>query len=191
LRTGGRAAAVVARVLRATLVELARVGYARLRVEEIAARAGVNKTTVYRRWPTHAQLVDAALREGLARTTPPVPDTGSLRGDLLALLREQVESARSPLRRGIVRVLHAERAEADLEVVVRAIREERRARRLEVVRRGVERGELPPATDTRLLLDLVFAPLFARLYTWGEPVDDRFLEDTVDVVLAGIRARYA
>src|SRR6476620_6709836 len=81
-RTGGRSARVVSTVLRTTLEVLGHQGYAGLRVDEIAERAGVNKTTIYRRWPTRAHLVIAALTN---LATPPVAvETGHLESDLQA-----------------------------------------------------------------------------------------------------------
>src|SRR5690242_19998564 len=82
-RTGGRSARVVARVLGTTLKRLGHEGFSRLRIEEIAAQAGVNKTTIYRRWPTRAELVVAALTRHAA--PPHVVETGHLEDDLLEL----------------------------------------------------------------------------------------------------------
>src|SRR5689334_5086908 len=81
-RVGGRSERVVRDVLTAAVAELARVGYVALRVEDVAAGAGVNKTTVYRRWPTKAALVTAALR---TTDEPELPETGALRQDLFEL----------------------------------------------------------------------------------------------------------
>ena len=82
-RPGGRSARVRAAVLRATLDELAAVGYGNLSFESVAHRAGVHKTTLYRHWPGREALVREAL---LARSevTVPIPDTGSLGADLIA-----------------------------------------------------------------------------------------------------------
>src|SRR3984885_1261290 len=89
-RRGGRSARVVAEVLRATAEELARVGYAALRMEDVARAAGVNKTTVYRRWPTKMRLVAEAMRHERERRSV-APDTGSLREDLRVMLTALVE----------------------------------------------------------------------------------------------------
>src|SRR6187455_1103921 len=85
-RTGGRSARVVSEVLSATLEAFAEQGYAGLSVEAVALRAGVNKTTIYRRWPTKADLVGAAL-VSLRDDDPEPPNTGSLRDDLLQVLQ--------------------------------------------------------------------------------------------------------
>src|ERR1700691_2906043 len=98
VRAGGRSARVVSEVLRATAEELARVGYVALRMEDVARAAGVNKTTVYRRWPTKMQLVTERMRrEG--ELCGPLPDTGSLREDLCIMLRALAEHGSSPLAR--------------------------------------------------------------------------------------------
>src|SRR5438105_12835542 len=103
-RTGGRSARVVASILAATVAELARSGYASFRIDEVAARAGVNKTTIYRRWPTKAELVRAAL---MASDDPgPPPSTGAVRSDLLALLRATIARIESsPEKLGILRMM--------------------------------------------------------------------------------------
>src|SRR3954451_9275522 len=77
------------RILDAALATLAEVGYARLRLDALAARAGVAKTTILRRWPSKAAVAAAALQR-LALQTTTVPESGSLRGDLRALLTNAV-----------------------------------------------------------------------------------------------------
>src|SRR6516162_5006549 len=91
-RLGGRSERVVRDVTRATAAELARVGYAELRVEDVATEAGVNKTTIYRRWPSKIELVAAAIR-AINEPSGDLPDLGSISLDLLALLRDKVSLA--------------------------------------------------------------------------------------------------
>jgi len=185
VRVKGRAARVVSDVLIATAEELSRVGYSSLRVEDVAARSGVNKTTIYRRWPTKPELVGAALRA--VWESPEVPDTGALRSDLLTSLKKTAAFAMSPIGRGLTRVIQVERAHPELEPIARGLREEFRALREVLVVRGIERGELPPSTDARFLTDMVAAPIFYRLFTEGESVDTAFIESVIDVVLCGVR----
>src|SRR4051812_25071715 len=142
VRVKGRAARVVTDVLTATAEELSRVGYAAMRVEDVAARSGVNKTTIYRRWPTKPELVGAALRS--VWETPEVPDTGSLRTDFVASLSKSATFAMSPIGRGLTRVIQVELAHPELEPIARALREDYRALREALVQRGIDRGELPP-----------------------------------------------
>lgn len=185
VRVKGRAARVVSDVLIATAEELSRVGYASLRVEDVAARSGVNKTTIYRRWPTKPELVGAALRA--VWESPEVPDTGSLRSDLLTSLKKTAAFAMSPIGRGLTRVIQVERAHPELEPIARSLREDFRNLREVLVQRGIERQELPPSTDVRFVTDLVAAPIFYRLFTEGEAIDTGFIENVIDVVLCGVR----
>jgi len=185
VRVKGRAARVVADVLTATAEELSRVGYAAMRVEDVAARSGVNKTTIYRRWPTKPELVGAALRA--VWETPDVPDTGSLRADFVASLSKSATFAMSPIGRGLTRVIQVELAHPELEPIARALREDYRTLREALVQRGIDRGELPPQTDARFLHDMLTAPVFSRLFTEGASVDTAFIENVVDVVLSGVR----
>ena len=187
VRVKGRAARVVTDVLTATAEELSRVGYAALRVEDVATRSGVNKTTIYRRWPTKPELVGAALRA--VWQSPDVPDTGSVRGDFIESLTRTAAFAMSPIGRGLTHVIQLERAHPEVEPIARGLREEFRALREQLVTRGIERGELAPETDARFVSDLVSAPIFSRLFTDGESVDGAFIESVIDVVLTGIRER--
>src|SRR5262245_26513815 len=86
VQKSGRASRVVRDVLQATREELDRAGYAELSVESVAALAGVNKTTIYRRWPTKSELVVAAIKEYFDQSQD-FPDTGVLRSDLLEYVR--------------------------------------------------------------------------------------------------------
>jgi len=185
VRVKGRAARVVTDVLIATAEELSRVGYAALRVEDVAVRSGVNKTTIYRRWPTKPELVGAALRA--VWESPEVPDTGSLRNDFVASLKKTATFAMSPIGRGLTRVIQMERAHPELEPIARSLRTDYRALREVLVQRGIDRQELPVATDARFLSDMMTAPIFSRLFTDGEAVDTGFIENVVDVVLSGVR----
>jgi AcrR family transcriptional regulator len=187
VRIKGRAARVVSDVLTATAEELSRVGYAALRVEDVALRSGVNKTTIYRRWPTKPELVGAALRA--VWEPPDVPDTGSVRGDFIASLQKTAAFAMSPIGKGLTHVIQMERAHPEMEPITKGLREEYRALRELLVARAIERDELAPDTDPRFVSDLISAPIISRLFTDGESVDTPFIENVVDVILTGIRER--
>ncbi|MBN6052035.1 TetR/AcrR family transcriptional regulator, partial [Nonomuraea sp. RK-328] len=100
-RPVGRGAKVRAAVHAATLAELVDKGYAALTVEGVAQRAGVHKTTVYRRWKDRESLLVDALAEHMAADVP-VPDTGTVEGDLRALARSLVQSYTSPTGRAVL-----------------------------------------------------------------------------------------
>jgi AcrR family transcriptional regulator len=186
VRCGGRSARVVEGVLRATVEELGTVGYTALRVEDVAARSGVNKTSIYRRWPTKVDLVAAALQNH-ARAHE-APDTGALRTDLIELGRHMARKMETPLGRGLVRMMQMERGQPELDAVIRTLRSENICARAAVIERSLARGELPPDTDATLLAEMIGAPISSRLLHTGMPVDDAFILSVVDMVLAGALA---
>jgi AcrR family transcriptional regulator len=172
-------------VLAATMVELAASGYGRLRVEDVAARAGVNKTTIYRRWPAKEDLVAAALTERIGEEDE-LPDTGTVRGDLAALVRRTVAFLERPDGRAVARLLTVEAGDPEVDRIARRLRAEVSERRLEPIRRAIARGELPPDVDARLVTDAVFAPVTMRLMRFGERVDDATIARLVDLAIRGV-----
>ena len=175
---------VVQRVLAATMEELALVGYRALRVEDVAARAGVNKTTVYRRWPEKVELVRAALA-CIADRKMSAPETGSLRGDLLALGRSMVLLFGSAQGQSVFRMLVAEGSDAEVQDLRRLLRRDRKPIPLAVMAAAMARGELPPDTDPRLLFQSFIGAIQHRLFFMNEPASPAYLERLVDLVLLG------
>jgi AcrR family transcriptional regulator len=184
VRTQGRAARVVEGVLSAAAEELSRVGYAALRVEDVAQRSGVNKTTIYRRWPNKASLITAAVARVIRAQS--LPDTGSLRQDALEILIEFVRLASTPLGLGIMRTLQVERAHPDVEPIARNLRQHNRVARVGLVERAIERGQLPAGTDPELAVDLLFSPTISRIISHGQTLSERHVRAMVDAVLAGL-----
>jgi len=186
LLKGDRQERVVESVLRETALQLSRNGYEGLRVDDVAAASGVNKTTIYRRWASKAELVAAALEA--TRAMKEVPETGDLREDLVAMMLKAAAFASSPTGRGIVRILQIERAHPEVEKIAQDLRTRQRSARKAMLERAIVRGELPPGTDAALLAELLFAPLYARCISFSEPVDEPFARSVVDTVLAGVHA---
>jgi AcrR family transcriptional regulator len=172
LRPGGRTARVREAVLRAAGDLLAEHGLARLDLAEVAARAGVGKTTVYRRWRTPAGLVADLLAE-MAETSSPHADTGTLRGDLLAnarLVAKTLDDARQGrLFRALIAAATFDPTAAD---ALRRFYGVRLAEWSACVEAAVARGELPVDTDARAVLRAVSAPLYYRLLLTADPIDD-------------------
>lgn len=185
-RPGGRSARVRAAVLTAARGLLAD-GYAELTVERIAKAAGVNKTSVYRRW-TDLEGVLGDLLSEYASEVVPIPDTGDLGTDLeeLALLVRRgmtgepgelitalaTSAPRNPRAAQVVRGFLAERfrlAEA-------------------VVDHAIARGDLPQGTDARAAIEVLGAPLFLRLLVVDEPLDEEFVRRTAAATTAALRA---
>ena len=162
----------------AVLDLLVEEGFDRMTIEGVATRAGVGKATIYRRWPSKEELVvDAVVTRCLDHVVS--PDTGSIRGDLLVLLRAMVEKFR---RDGpLVMAFNAEQQHNPqlAEAFRRTFLDDRRAASREIFQRAVARGELPPDTDVELLQDVGSAILWHRLTVTGAPVDDDLPERIV------------
>ena len=164
------------------MAELAESGYAELTLARVAARAGVNKTTLYRRWGTREALVLDAMLE-LAGEGVRIPDTGSLHGDLLAIARGSAATASSPQGRAVVRAVVAAGAhDAVLAAASHEFWTERLALDGLVVERAVARGELPPDTDPRTVIEAVLGPIYFRLLVLGEQPDPAFVERLVGLI---------
>ena len=187
-RTGGRSARVRTAVLDSTLIALLAHGLDDLSITEIARRAGVHPTSIYRRWGGKANLaLDAVLSQ--IEMEIQTPHTGSLRGDLLALLRDVAAFLRTPLGELLLRI-----------AVMRDLPEYEAARAgfwLERFRVGTviletarDRGELRPDVDPLLALEALVAPMHLRLLLTREPLDDEVLTACVDLVLGGIAAAH-
>ena len=172
-------------ILRAALAILREEGYRGLSIEGVAARAGVGRPTIYRRWPSKPALVVAALVRSSQLAIRDV-DTGSLRSDLIALQRRQVELMNAPENRRVTAGLVADLV-SDPELSQTYVNDylvPRRAAVMQVLRRGVERGELDPEMDFAFAYDLLVGPLFMRSVVWGQPLSPRAADATADVILA-------
>ena len=177
-----------AAILRVTQELLLEKGYSGFTIDAVAAKVGVGRPTIYRRWPTKAALAVAAM--GQSTGLAPAPDTGSLREDLLAFQRHQVNLTRPETRQmtaGLVADLVADPELAD--VYVSRFVSPRRASVAEALQRGIDRGELRPDADFEFILNLLIGPLFMQCIVFGEPSPPDMPEKTVDVVLAAFGAR--
>ncbi|GAA3227462.1 TetR/AcrR family transcriptional regulator [Nonomuraea helvata] len=175
-------------VRQATLAELAEHGYRGLTVENVAERSGVHKTTVYRRWGSVAGLISDALE--LARDEPwPVPDTGSIEGDLRGIV-QLVRSGFDDPELGPVSSAFVSAAVQDPDAA-RALHDffvARHEQSAEVVRRAIGRGELPDIVDVREVIRVAVAPVYYRLFVAHEPVTERDADRAADAALAAARA---
>ena len=185
-RVGGRSARVVARVLETTLEVLGHDGLAGVRIEDVAARAGVNKTTIYRRWPTRADLVVAALTT--LAGPPRAPEVGRLEPDLLALFMSATTLRATPAGRGVVSALIAERGNPEVDRVCAELRELHRAPARVVLEHARRRGELPRHADLDLLLDVLTGAVYGRLRECPTPLDPDWVRRVIRLVLSGVAA---
>ncbi len=183
---GGRSERVVRRVLDAAVVELARSGYAAFRMDEVASMAAVNKTTIYRRWPSRAALVAALVdRMRAPLRESPLPDTGRIERDLVEAFARRFAFGRKLEGRAWARLLD-ERYNPEVEAIIGDAVSERGGEWRSMVTRAVDRGELPSRTDAQLLLHFVRAIVDAR--GSSRRLDTTWLTLAVRTVIAGARA---
>ncbi|MGI9613557.1 MAG: TetR/AcrR family transcriptional regulator [Acidimicrobiales bacterium] len=188
-RPGGRAERVRTAVLEAAAELLTEVGYEKMRVDDVAARAGVHKTTVYRRWPTKAALTADAAALNSAEAVP-IPDTGTVARDLQLLAREVAANIGTEDGSRRSRSIAAAAATSDeLATAMHGFWAHRLALSAQVVQRGIERGELPPSTDAKLIVETVIGPLWVRLLLTGEPITQELADQVVELVTHGATPR--
>jgi AcrR family transcriptional regulator len=188
-----RDGAVDRRVLSAAWDLLHAGGYAALNMDEVAVRAAVAKTTLYRRWPTKDHLVVAVAAQILGEV--PIPDTGDLRRDLtrfaasLAASLNRLRMAGSPdggASAGLAAELIAAAARhPDIGELVRALYAERHAMARARLQRASDREGLRPDIDHAVLIDQLVGPIYYQILITGGPADRGYAERLVEAVLDG------
>lgn len=179
-------------VLTRTLEELATAGLEGLSVERIARRAEVNKTSVYRRWPTREALVAAALEGILEDMGSQVPDTGSLRGDLLGLLGPLMEFMGSPTGRAVVRAALSESAASSVaELASRRLKQQSKSPVRALVARARARGEWRAGVKGEQFVFALVGAILHRAMLEHAGLTRRWLGSLVDLMLLGVLPREA
>lgn len=172
-----------AAIFEATLAELAEVGYSRLAMERVAARAGASKASLYRRWPNRAELVVAALRHHY-RGPEAIPDTGNLRDDVLALLRLGATRLNGVFGEAARGLMAESLTDPDRTASLRANMFTTRNRLMrEILDRTAARGGISPAAVTPQLIELAPALVDHYFLMHGAPIPDEVLTGIVDNVL--------
>lgn len=187
-RPGGRTAAVRSAVLRAAGDALAESGLSGLDLTDVAARAGVGKTTVYRRWGTTESVVADLLSE-MATESVPRSDTGSLAGDLhanAALVRTTLSDPRQgPLFKAIIA---AATSDARTREGLERFYNRRIAEWSPCVTDAIARGEVPAGTDPESVIRQVSAPLYYQFLTRTAPLTADDAARAADAALAAVAA---
>ena len=175
-------------ILEAALVELAEHGYGGLSMDRVAARAGVSKATIYRRWPSREEMIIDAWR-ALGSPDDRHIDTGTLRGDLLHLTEEyRVDLCAEPMMALLPQIVAAVHQSPKLAVLFRVFAHEQMEPLVELFARAQRRGELRAGVVPQVAAQLLAGLIFTRVLVHGEllPVDE--LRAGVDMVLGGILA---
>jgi AcrR family transcriptional regulator len=184
---GRRNAAAHRAILDATVALLERDGYKRLTIEAIAARAGVGKQTIYRWWPSKASLVmEAYAAAGEERV--PEPDTGTVSGDLAAILIP-VFAINGDFASGGALANRSMMAEALLDAeflaTYRRLHASWRGPLVHVLERGKARGEVRPAVDVEALVDIILGASWYRQLLAHAPLDERYARQIIAAVIDG------
>jgi len=175
-------------ILSAALDLFAECGPDALCIEQVAARAGVGKATIYRRWPGKEDMLLDAL--GGLRTQLPVPQGRSVRADLIALLNAICREAADPRRARLFALLQGEgtRYPRLMARYIETVVQPRRDVVAAVLRRGVATGELRENTDIEAATFLLNGAVLASMYG-HEPTDSRYARRVVEELLRGLAAR--
>jgi AcrR family transcriptional regulator len=160
-------------------------GVGNLTIEEVAARSGVAKTTIYRHWPERATLILDTVRDSFLHVG--TPDTGSLRGDLEAFFGRMVRADLSGQVGQIMpSLLDAAGRDPEIGLLLDQLTLERQRPILEIISRAQERGELPADLDTRVVVGTIVGPIVFRKLAWRQPIDAAYVKGCLDVAIAGL-----
>jgi len=171
------------RAILAAVVELlGEAGYEAMTMDAVAARAHASKTTIYRRWPGKPELVKAAVDGYVAGRLPISADTGSLRGDLMAVMRAMRGHLTDEFLAMMSGLIHAMRTEPELAAVLRSHLASDHSAALPIIRRAAGRGEVPAGAEEALasiVHEVIEAQLFRQMAVGGS-FDEQFARHVVD-----------
>jgi AcrR family transcriptional regulator len=175
-------------VLEAALFELAEVGYERLSIPRIAEIAGVNKTSIYRRWLTKEALVGEALHVAVNHADAP-PDTGTLRGDLLALAQRARDLMQSAVGTALIRIMLADGGNETLrELATKSYGAAQTHGPWVVIKNATQRGDFAADADPERMLFTIAGAIMHCIFVERRDVTEADLEQIVDLVLRGAAA---
>jgi AcrR family transcriptional regulator len=177
------------RILEQLVVLLGTHGYARLTLDELAARSGVAKTTILRRWPSKAAVAAAGV-ERVALQSVDVQDSGSLRDDVHALLQGAVDTFARGSGQFVPRLLREAGHHPEIADLLNTVLHTRRQSYRKVLALAIARGELSPSIDQELLIDLLIGPLWLRLLLTHDPITPEYVDSNVEAALAAFDVKH-
>jgi AcrR family transcriptional regulator len=172
-------------VLDTTLTELAEVGFERLSIPKVANIAGVNKTSIYRRWPSKADLVRDALGIAMSHTEQ-APNTGALRTDLIALAGTVAAFTQSRVGTALIRIMLAEGGNPEVRALANAAYSEAgKQGPWIVIKHAMQRSEIAPHVNPSHILFTIAGAIMHRVFVEHTEPSKQYLEQIVDLVLYG------
>lgn len=182
-RFGGRSARVRTAVFEATLELLQEQGYDALSFAAIAKRAGVNKTSLYRRWKSKEQLVLNVVENHVQDF--PLSDTGTLRSDLIHLIQSMFTFNQSAVGQAFIQMITVSTNVSSIGTYPKDYWQRSYSHLRPLFDRAIARGELSPQTDLQLLFEMLLGVLFIHVFVLRESLDETLAERIVDLLLAG------
>jgi len=182
-RTGGRSARVRQAVLESALLELCDVGHAAFNISNVAKRAAVHETTVYRRWPQKEALISDACMQ-YADMQLPVPDTGNLANDLRIVLGNIARSLDTPIGRALVALGFAMRSMPEYQTFGTLFWRKRIEIGQQVFRQAIARGEWPADYHQDEVFSELIGPLLAMYFLLQVPITPAMIEQRIQFVIA-------
>ena len=169
-------------VARAVLEELNQSGIEDFSIPQVAARAGVSNSSLYRRWPNKAALISFAGSRN-SQATIPFPDCGSLRKDLCQALTEAHETFSDPSMRALIAMAFSSSDAPELNQTLHTFWQLRIEQQREMFNRAVARGEIAADVDTSEIIERAVGPLYFRYFVTRRPITKKFLQELVDAAL--------
>jgi AcrR family transcriptional regulator len=173
-------------ILVATIQLLSEKHLRDISIEEIARKANVGKTTIYKWWPSKAYVaLDAFLRK--INRMVPMPDTGSVRKDILEHCRSLIAFYKSPAGRILGQFVAESESDKELASLFRErFLKPRREAAGVIFDRGIQRGEINKSINRELVLDMIYGPTVFRLFVRHSPLDDKLADDIVSILFTGL-----
>lgn len=162
-------------------------GVAKVTIEEVAARSGVAKTTIYRHWPDRPGLILDTVQQAFRHVA--TPDTGSLHGDLVTFFGSMVRADLSGrVGRMMPCLIDAASRDPEMEQLLARLAAEREQPILHIVQRAQERGELPDDLDMRVVIGAIVGPIVFRKVVQRQAIDVDYVAGCIDVAINGLAA---
>lgn len=176
-------------IIAAFFAELGESGYAGLTMDRVAERAGVGKAALYRRWPSKKEMLIDLVGQFATQAVLP-PDTGTLRGDIMAIAEDAIAVLANPLVRSVIQSLVAEaRRTPDLAAILtERFVDPRREAGAQMLRRAIDRGEVRPDSDLELAQDIIGGPLYLRGVILGEAFPPGYAQRLTEAALRSLGA---
>lgn len=160
-------------------------------IEEVAARSGVAKSTIYRHWPARAALIIDTVRATFEHVL--TPDTGSLRSDIetyvAAMVRADLSAGKASQL--MPAIIDAATRDPEIATLVEGLKDERERPLRTMIERAEARGEIPAGLDVRVLVGTLIGPVVFRKLIQRQAIDEQYVAGYLDIVIGGVHARAA